>query len=282
MEGLACRLCRSTDRAITREHIPTKSTGNAGPHYVHALRFGAGKPEQVEAPDGVALSVLCDRCNSGLGSRLGTTFADFAKQVQSSGRFTSPGGSVFACAMDVYPGRILRQLLLNFLCIQPDAADPRWDSLRQYIRSRSGEFPQEAPSVGLYYNVSTTYRVVPVGVLGALGQGKEPWMGAEVAAPGLGVVFTVGDPDVANPVIARKLIDVSSWGSVAFDQRKRVVLDLPKYWVETPHPLAFGRPREVEKWQSKNMIAWLATRMDTDLADDVAALLWRPRRKAPG
>lgn len=226
--------------------------------------------------DGFALRVLCERCNNRFGSRLGTTFASFVQQVQTSGRFVSPRGGVFVSAIDIFPSRVFRQLLLNFLCVQSGYDPNRWEAVREYVKSRDGLVPRETPRIGLYYNVSKTYRVVPAGSVTSLGRGRGPWVGLEIAAPGLGVVFTLGDPAEVNPAILPNLADISSWGDHHFSERSRVVLELNRYRVQVPHPLAYGYPKDVEKWQKRNMIAWAATRFDTDVASDVGAVLWRP------
>jgi hypothetical protein len=269
-------MCGSTESVVTQEHIPPKSAGNRGSHRVETLRFGRGQGGETLLLDGFSLRVLCEHCNNRYGSTLGTTFASFVQQVQRSGRFVSPRGGVFVSAIDVYPSRVFRQLLLNFLCVQPTYDPDRWESVREYVRSRNVSVPPEAPHVGLYYNVANTYRVVPIGSVTSLGRGRAPWIGLEIAAPGLGVVFTLGDPAEVNPMIMPKLFDISSWGEFDFGHKTRVVLELSRYSVQVPHPLAYGSHKDVDKWQDRNLIAWAATPFDTDTASDVGAILWRP------
>jgi len=280
-----CSICGDSVGVLSDEHIPPKSTGNRGRHRVEVLRFSesespggsTARPQLIDLPDGVALKVLCASCNSKLGSRLGTGFADFAQQVSASGRFASPGGGLFASAVNIYPARVIRHLLLNFLCVQQDALDARWDSLRDFIRSRGGSLPPSSPRVGLYYNRSGTYRLFPVGAVNSLrARAGEPWHGAEITAPGLGAVYTLGDPSTVEPVVLPRLLDVSTWGDAPFGERVTMALDLPAYWVESVHPLGFGKGREVARWQEKNLIVWLATRMELDDVTDVSGLLWRP------
>ena len=271
-----CALCGTDRSVLSDEHIPPKSTGNRGRHRVEILRFGSTGASEVVSSDGVALRVLCKDCNSRFGSRLGTSFAEFAQQVQKSGRFVSRRGGSYVATMDVHPGRIARQLYLNFLCLTKSRDATHWDGLRDYVRSREGSQPSTAPRIGLYYNVSNTYRVVPVGALGALGTGKGPWTGAEVTAPGLGVVFTLGGWDGVHPAIVPKLLDVTDWASRDFSERGSMVLEIPRQRVDAVYPLGFGRPREVERWRERHAIAWLASRIDADVAPEVAALLWRP------
>jgi hypothetical protein len=272
----ACRLCGSTTAVITREHVPPKSAGNRGMHVFETTRFGSEDLHGNDLLDGFALRVLCDRCNSRFGSRLGTTFGSFIQQIQQSGRFISPHGGVFAGAVDVYPARIIRQLLLNFLCIQALSDSDQLESVRTYVRSRDAPLPADAPRIGLYYNIAQTYRIVPVGGITSLKRTGGLWTGAEIAAPGLGVVFTFGNPDEVDRAILPRMTDITPWGSYRFADRVRIVFELPRYRVETPHPLGFGRPSDVGKWQSRNLLVWLATRFDTDIRRDLGAILWRP------
>lgn len=271
----SCRLCGTTERVLTREHIPPQSTGNTGLHRAEVLESDSGKIKSIDLPDGFALTVLCDPCNTRFGSRLGTTFSEFVKQVQASGRFVSLRGGVFVSALNVYPGRVHRQLMLNYLCLQPDSTRDRWAELRNYIKSRSEASPASAPRIGLYCNISGTYRLVPVGGVTSLGRGKGPWTGAEIAAPGLGVVYTLGDPAAVNPQVLPKLIDISSWGDAGFDQRRTIMLELPRQRVEMVHPIGFGRSVQFEKWQTQHAIVWLASPIDQIAPPKIMALLWR-------
>ena len=215
MTSEVCRLCGTTEAVITREHIPPKSAGNRGTHVATTTRFGSGHSRGDELPDGFALRVLCVRCNSRFGSRLGTTFGTFVQQLQQSGRFVSPRGGVYAGAVDVYPSRVIRQLLLNFLCIQATYDGEHLEGVREYVRSRDAALPVEAPRIGLYYNVSSTYRIVPVGGITSLTRKGGLWTGAEIAAPGLGVVFTLSDPDEVDRAILPRMTDISSWASLS-------------------------------------------------------------------
>ncbi len=72
---------------------------------------------------------------------------------------------MLVAAFDVFPARVVRQLLLNFLCIQPVEDHPSWTAIREFIRSRDAALPKEAPSVELYFNASQTYRLAPVCVI---------------------------------------------------------------------------------------------------------------------
>lgn len=276
-ERPTCRMCRSAPATLTAEHVPPKSTGNRGRMRVEHLAPDEGRFVVKYADDGVALRVLCERCNTKLGSTLGTEFAEFAKQVKRSGKFEAPGGGAFVSAMRIYPGRVIRQLLLSFLCSQPRDDEGRLDSVRAFIKSRSGDLPEGAPRVSLFFNMSPNYRVVPGCVIGGLGTGRR-WVGSEISAPGLGVLFTMSDPEDAHWFIEKRPLDISDWASKRFGHRESIVLRLPRLNVQRPHPLGFGTAAEVEKWQTRKNIAWLVAGADDRSAPNAAAAVWRPAR----
>jgi hypothetical protein len=235
-----------------------------------------GKYVHTSARDGFALSILCDRCNSVTGSRLGTGFAAFAAQVQASGRLENPTGGVYVIAMDIFPSRVVRQLLLNYICIQDEGAED-WSALRQFIRSKEPGLPSDAPRVALYFNASSTYRVVPTGGVASLRAGaKGPWIGSEIAAPGLGVVYSQAEDArlSAERMIGARLQDISDWAELPFDRRERVQLVLSRLRVEVPHPLAFGRPADVDRWQLRHLIAWLSGGAEGRRPEEPRAVVW--------
>lgn len=253
-----CRLCARSPATLTDEHVPPKSTGNRDEVEVEYMTNDQLKPRQsARFRNGVALRVLCKDCNNRHGSRLGTGFSDFAKQVRESGKFETPGGGVFVSALQVFPSRVLRQLLLSFLCAQPYDNREGWYDIREFIRARSGPVPDSAPRVLLYYNRSMSYRLVPISSVGSLDGSRRTWAGSEISAPGLGVIFTVGsNPRSLERLIGTEPLDITKWGDLPFESRNSVVLRLPRLHVTGPHPLGFGSRRDIDKWRKKNMIAW--------------------------
>lgn len=244
----------------------------------HFALSEGGRTVMRYSNDGVALRVLCASCNNKLGSTLGTEFSEFAKQVRRSGRFEAHGGGALVSALEVFPGRVLRQLLLSFLCVQPFDDDGRLDSVRAYIKSRSGPLPDDAPRVAFFFNMSSNYRVIPICSVGALGSGGRNWVGSEITAPGLGVLFTLGHPDDSYWFIEKRPYDVTDWASKPFGHQESVLLKLPRLNVQRPHPLGFGTGEEVEKWQSRKSIMWLVTKADDPNATNAVAAVWRPAR----
>jgi hypothetical protein len=279
--GVICRLCHKEMATLTEEHVPPKSTGNRGAGDLEYVTFDGERSVRVReaVPDGIALKVLCARCNNRYGSSLGTGFSEFAKQVRRSGRFESPGGGIFVSAVDVFPGRIYRQFLLTFICAQAADDAGRYDGIRDYIRSRRGPPPEEAPAVSLYFNSADTYRIVPVCGVGGLGSGGRNWTGAEVAAPGLGLIFSLSGEEHLPWLVGQRPENISAWGVSTFSEQASVVLRLPRLRVNEAHPLGFGTAAEVDRWQTRKSIIWLVSGADDPTAPNSVAALWRPRRR---
>jgi hypothetical protein len=281
MEASSCRLCGAASEILTLEHIPPKSTGNRG---VGELEMFTATPQgrvRRSVPDGVAVRVLCKRCNNTFGSKLGTGFGEFAKQIRESGRLESPSGGAFVSAVDIFPARIVRQLLLCFLCAQPHDNREGWDDIRLFIRSREPGLPSSAPRISLYYNAADSYRIVPVCSVGAIDGSHRNWVGSEIAAPGLGVIFSLPGSDSlgAARLIGKSPVEISSWADYPFGRRESLVLTLPRLRVEEPHPIGFGRPRDFERWQTSNMIVWLVAQTDYPDSVTATAVLWRQSRR---
>lgn len=271
-----CRLCLSADEVASDEHIPPKSTGNRGWQQVEVVAGRPGSPRWIRTKDGVALRVLCNGCNTKMGGSLGSDFASLAQQVQESAVLAAPAGGVYVAGLDLKPARVIRHLMLNFLCLLPATDDGRWDVLRRFIQSPDVELPSNAPDVGLYHNRSKTYRLVGIGSVTSLGGRLDPWVGAEVAAPGLGVVFSLRHADRRIVPAHPNLRDVTEWAWEDYSARRNVVLRLASYEVVVPHPLAFGTRREVSESHDRYMIAWLTTPLVANLEVDPSAMVWRP------
>ncbi|WP_405284350.1 hypothetical protein V3331_01920 [Gaopeijia maritima] len=279
-EGERCRLCRSTNRVITEEHVPPKSAGNRGAFVGRTLRLEEGGFRTFSGAEGVSLRVLCERCNSRYGSSLGTTFGDFAKAVIGSGRLLTRDGRLFVSTQEIFPARVVRHLLLNHLCLLGDGEGPAPEDVRDFVRSRDPSPPPGLPNVSLYYNQSETFRVVPIAGVGSLLRRPRigPWIGGEIAAPGLGAVFTYSGRDAIPAITGTDLLDVSGWTSAGWKERVSLQLELPPTAIREPRPLGFGTPAEIEKRWSTHSIVWLAVRGGPL---DSSAAFWRRTKRRP-
>lgn len=281
MPDTHCRLCGSGKRLLTLEHVPPQSIGNRGATEVEAVTLGARGRQVHRMPNGFALRVLCQRCNNNTGSTLGGGFGDFAKQVRESGKFESPGGGVFVSALDVYPARVIRQLLLSYLCAQPGDRGRQWDPLREFIKGREPGLPPTSPRVSLYFNTADTYKIVPVCSVGTIDGSGRRWVGSEIAAPNLGVLYSL-DQDGASAaarLIGKVPQDISHWADYRFEERTSFVLRLPRLRAEDPHPLGYGRVRDFDRWQTRNHIVWAVAEAADPESMTATAVLWRVARR---
>lgn len=273
-----CVLCER-DAELTEEHIPAKSAGNRGAGILRCVRLDGGREVEVSTEDGVSLRVLCARCNNNYGSSLGSEFGTFAKQFQKSGIVQSTRGGVFVSAIEVYPARVIRQLYLNYLCLQPVRDRTEWAPIREFIKSRPPHTGEGLPKVSLYFNSSETYRLAPNCGINSTNTNVTGWYGSEIAAPGLGVVFTLEGSGSLEPIIGKEPFGIADWTQYRFSERVRISMEVPVWRVESPHPIGFGRRKDVEDWRTRKMITWAIVKADDPNSINSTSLLWRPTGK---
>ena len=284
-EPTRCKLCQREVAELTLEHIPPQSTGNRNRVRVEA--WARGRVTHLTEPDGISLRVLCERCNSRIGCRLGTGYAEFSKQVRRSGRIGMPNSPrVFVRAQDVFPQRVLRQLYLSYICLASPEDESVHDGLRTFVEDDHAPLPDDAPRVSLYHNASGTFRVAQVSaILAGLGANRRGWrwFGAELVHPGLGAIYTIPDEGTdgspPGPPFLSQTVDVTNWSEFGYKDRVTVELELPSWRVEHPHPLGMGRPVQVERWSDREHLAIALTQKDdsTELLRSSGSVLWRGR-----
>lgn len=137
----------------------------------------------------------------------------------------------------------------------------------------------EAPHVSLYFNPLATYKIAPVCCVASLKSSKLSWIGSEIAAPGLGVLYSLGGDSRSSlrTLIGVDPVDITEWGDLPFDRRQSVMLQLPPLRVEDPHPLGYGRKNEFTRWQTKQKIIWLVAEAKYPGSITASAVLWRLR-----
>lgn len=280
--GLTCRICQKQRTEFSPEHVPPQSTGNTR-RVVVEVAVSKGGP--VVRRNGVAVPGLCRKCNEKLGSRLGTSYSDFVRAVQGAAGLFSSRGEFVARPM-IYPSRVLRQLALSYLCAQHPHAEVHGeavelnDALRAFVRIDGAPFPADRIRVGLYHNVSATYRLAPTAGVWRLGTqpvAERMWLGTEVAAPGLGVLFTLSGLGALPDLAGVTPYDVTGWAEYGFKETAHPVLRLQRLRVEHPHPLAFGRPRTAERWRDD--ILWMVNAPGVPGGPPGASALWRRKRQ---
>ncbi len=106
-----CRLCGKIG-PLTKEHVPPHAAFND--HPILFYRFAQTNRGLVQAAiphrDGFSLPVLCDRCNGRTGTKYGTEYVRFVKNLAEIADRAEPGDTV-PVSMLTYPLRISKQAL---------------------------------------------------------------------------------------------------------------------------------------------------------------------------
>ncbi|OZC04014.1 hypothetical protein BSZ36_14100 [Rubricoccus marinus] len=228
---------------------------------------------------GLSIRSLCQRCNNRLGVQVGTEFSEFAKRVRRSGKLVTAGSRAYVEAENVYPQRIARQFYLTFLSLCRPGRTESNDAIREFVRYGEEPLPSDAPRPSLYLNKSNTYRAASfASMFSANGKGWA-WAGCEFAFPGLGVIMTLPEEEMRGRAplsLIGETVDVREWAEYGFKERATVRLELPVFRVEHPHPLAFGKERQAERWQEEQGIVWMLGAEDEsdELLKASGSVLW--------
>ena len=154
-ETLLCSVCgkRPVD---SREHIPPKSQGNVGEIEVTFIQIddAAHKLDRIREMfnDGFFRRVLCRKCNNKYGSIYNPSYDLFVKQVANASGLYDSEGRMYVHLENIYPLRILKQMFLMYICIQP--WQKGWPHIREFVKSKDAKVPQDLPHIYLYRNIS--------------------------------------------------------------------------------------------------------------------------------
>jgi hypothetical protein len=242
------RMCRICGRrpAVTKEHLPSQGAGNIGETEVVFIDGNLDREVQRIQEifeQGFYRRVLCGKCNSKYGSFYNTVYTDFVNQIRRASGIRDPQNRVLVHLEDIYPGRILKQMLLMYLCIQPREVIPGWEGIRDFVKHKERKLPSGTPRIYVYKNISNNGRIVPWMGLGEVHTQRTVVMLSEISYPPIGIVFCDQQDDRFS-----FMEDITNWGQYGFKEKSNFVIHLPELHVSTDHPLGFGTEAEVEKW----------------------------------
>jgi hypothetical protein len=216
--------------------------------------------------------VLCRKCNNNYGSFYNTTYTDFVKQIRRASGIMDPQGRILVYLENIYPLRIIKQMFLMYLCIQPREVIPGWEGIREFVRSKYESLPSESPVVYTYINASRIGRIVPWMGLAEVRTRRPPIILSEISYPPIGMVFSDQQDDRF-----RLMEDITNWGQYGFKEKTSLVIHLPKLQVSTDHPLGFGTEAEVNRWIEENGVVRMIPGAEDPSSKTSAGLVLHPK-----
>ena len=194
------------------------------------------------------------------------------RQLEQTPKLTDQNGRQALTLHGIYPLRLMKQLVLQFLCAPPFAPAPIWRELQEFVLDRNALLPSSAPSVYLYRNLSRWGRVVPCcGVLEL--RMHRTVVVSEVSWPPLGVVFSFqGHPRLEG------MQDVSPWGQFSFTDCVDLTVQLPQHHIPAALPLMFGSKEQMAHDEEIRLPIYLLYVPDNSTyASAIGALIERNR-----
>ena len=226
-----CRLCGAR-APLTEEHAPPKAAANAGPAVLHHFVEDNGALTLRSDPflDGLSLRVFCSRCNSKiLGSRYGTEYLNFVRQVADAAAGLAPRASLRLGTL-LFPLRVIKYALGLLCATLPRAELLDAPDLRDFIRHRDSTGVPNG--IRLYLFVP-----FPPGTLRSTGRTAirlgacSPFLHlAEISFWPIGWLYSFG---TEQPPLGWA-VEVTSWGDESFGRRRWLSLELPVQWTVGP------------------------------------------------
>lgn len=243
-----CRVCRNNP-ADSPEHFIPKAAGNRGKVTIVFLGQG-GSYVSRPGTDGYYERVLCTACN-GECSVYAQQYVEMLRQLEQSSGLSVPDGRQAVTLRGIYPLRLVKQLILQFLCAPPFPPAAVWLELQRFVRDREATLPPGAPSIYLYRNLSTHGRVVPCCCVLEL-RTRRTVVVSEVSWPPVGAVFCFNP----HPKL-EAMQDITEWCHRAFSAREDLTILLPQYEVSGVFPLVYGNVRQVEQDERERLPMYL-------------------------
>lgn len=238
-----CRVCRSHP-ATSGEHLIPKAAGNRGT--VRLLYISPdGSYEEVQCSDGFFVPVLCKGCNNNQCSTYAQQYVELLRALEKAKPVYTPDGMAATTIGNIYPLRVVKQLITMLLCAVAWEPEKPWDDPREFVLDREKPLPPTAPRIYLYKNISRLGRIVSFTSIAEL-QTDVTAVVSELAWPPLGVALGFD----RHPILDR-MHDITDWGLLPYRKRSDATLLLPELRVNSHYPLMYGTLQEVERYQLK-------------------------------
>lgn len=161
-----CRICGKISQ-LTFEHIPPKSSGNKYPVKEYRgeqlLMRNTGlvlvpnleNLQYKNRQSGFGDYLLCKTCNSFTGRKYGTAYSKFALQLPRKVPATEAGRLIKFEVKDIYPLRVLKQMISMFLCLHNDPSninrdDMDWECLKRFVLDPNAPYTCAIPEILFY------------------------------------------------------------------------------------------------------------------------------------
>lgn len=221
-----CRICGLYGK-MSEEHVPPKAAFNDRRYievkFDDTLKLGPEDiPEGPKRQGGVTFYTLCESCNNKTGGKYSRAFVDWCyggmSILQRSG-----GDPGLIYAHDVYPLRVIKQIMVMFLAINSHAfrRTPIGKELARLVFNWDEKGLPDEVRFYTYFNKTGQYRYFPIATGGDWQQGTIHVL-SEITYPPYGYVMTI---DTEAP--DSRLFDITHFARFERGEQATVRLELP-------------------------------------------------------
>ena len=254
-----CALC-GKEADLTFEHIPPKSAFNKTPTRAVSVSGLLKKKDQLpwdtkgvrykNLQQGMGDYTLCQSCNNHTGEWYGEAYRQFANRAAFLVSQDIPNGMNSVEIKEVYPLRIIKQILSMFCSINRPGLYAI-DELRTFVLDKEATgLDRTRYRVHMYFTKSGYRKCAPISSIIHLNQDKtvSSTVVSEITAAPLGFLL------YCNPTDVQLLegIDISSFADVGYDQVGNVTLPIDIREVNTWVPSDYRSRAEIIDTIEKN------------------------------
>ncbi len=243
-----CLLC-TKEGMLTFEHIPPKSAFNKEKKKFYSgkellkhitsdnLPWDVSKIKGKEQQGGAGRYSLCNECNNLTGLKYVSALRDFYEQgVKGIVQAGKEQGEIIITFKDIYPLRIIKEIICMMLCINPLKFGDNYPELRSFILNHKMSKRLNNFSLSVYLNMGLVERTVGNAVI--LSEGKLRHL-SELGTRPFGLVLE------DNEICDKRLLDISFFSQYQYDEKIDITLKLPLLSPNTALPLNFLTIKEI-------------------------------------
>ena len=245
-----CAICGEI-RKLTYEHIPPKSAFNSQPTKQYNAFQSLGttnKPwefdglKYINMQKGKGVYSLCRECNNNTGAWYGKDYCEFIQKLGNTIMHTKEFTNelIQVEAVDIYPLRILKQILSMFLSINKDYELPE---LSDFVKDKnSKKLDKSKYKICIYLYKGTVTKQIPLCAVGNILTGSMKFV-SEIADFPIGIILYVN----SDSNLKTEGTDITDFCSFDYNEKCDVSIPLSYKEVNTPIPCDFRTKDEVIK-----------------------------------
>jgi hypothetical protein len=261
-----CALCGKKEK-LTFEHIPPKEAFNSSPArpvtgdkivgQKGRLPWDTSGLRYENLQQGMGKTCLCEGCNNNTGSWYANEYISFAHTIHKMLTTEDLSKNKVVKINDVYPLRLIKQVLSNFCSINNDSEDERFRYLGDFVLNKETKgLDKTRYKLCMYFTKSNFTRYAPYTVVGKIKtQGYDYIAVSEITSYPLGFVLYFEPTDTW----VYEGVDITEMANYGYDDLCDIELPLCIKEVNDLFPTFYRTKEEIEacvkaneKWAREN------------------------------